>query len=226
MFNGATFMADEAAATTFKSEFSWAQTWIPKIKRYVGPMLLREGTLYEDRREATDLIVLRASGFRIACRVRRPGFAKFKQEVTITAKRESGAACEWDKLIEAGFGDWFFYGHATNVAAQRGDILPRHLIDLSVARDWIKENHGPLLGPNKDAVGKRCWFYAVNVIKLNSDLNGKALLASRTEYPTTAESSDSEDTPPIPPTLTLEQQDWVDSYTKAPCAIHGMEEDA
>jgi len=179
--------------TSFESEFSWSATWIPKIRQLVGPMLLRQGTLDEDRREATDLIVLRAEGLRIACRVRRPGYAgKYPFDVTITAKRESGAACEWDKLIVAGFGDWFFYGHATTDNAKRGDIIPRHLINLPVAREWIATNHGPLRGPNKDAAGKRCWFYAVDVRAMNKALGGKALLASRITDPWVDEYSKSE----------------------------------
>lgn len=173
-------MPEGGEQTSFATEFAWSRTWIPKIRRMVGPFLLREGTLYEDQREATDLIVLRTDGLRVACRVRKPGYAaKYMLDVTITAKRETGAACEWDKLILGGFGDWFFYGHATNVSAKNGDILPRYLIDLPVCRDWIRENHGPLLGPNKDAVGVRCWFYAVNVAVMNTALNGKALIASR-----------------------------------------------
>lgn len=178
--------------TNFKGEFAWSATWIPKIREIIGPLVLREGTLHEDQHEATDLIVLRAEGLRIACRLRRPGYAeKYAYDVTITAKRESGAACEWDKLILGGFGDWFFYGHATQEIAKGGNIIPRHLIDLNVARPWILENHGPLLGPNKDGAGKRCWFYAVDVRVMQAALGKKALLGSRVAEKKTTPSTES-----------------------------------
>jgi len=163
--------------TNFAAEFAWSRTWIPKIRAIVGPLVLREGSLQEDQEEATDLIVLRADGLRVACRVRRPGYAfQYPFDVTITARRESGAPCEWDKLILRGFGDWFFYGHATDNDARSGDILPRYLLDLSVCREWIRRNHGSELGPNKDAHGSKCWFYAVGVGKMNKELGGKALI--------------------------------------------------
>ena len=169
---------------TFSSEFKWSQTWIPRMRQLIGPCLLREATITEDQREATDLIVLKAEGLRIACRVRRPGYAhKWPNDITITCRHETGVACEWDKMIEGGMGDWFFYGHATSPVAIEGDILPRYLIDLGCARQWIRDNHGPERGPNKGFPGERCWFYAIDVIKMNRALNGKAVIAQQRVAP-------------------------------------------
>lgn len=175
-------MPDDGRKTDFQTEFSWSRTWIPRIRQIIGPWLLREGNEFEDQREATDLIVLKLEGARIACRVRRPGYSNFP-DITITCRRETGAPCEYNKLILGGYGDYFFYGHATNDDARAGDILPRYLIDMSVARPWIAKNHGPELGPNKDNLGRRCWFYGVNPFAMNDALAGKALVAHRGKPP-------------------------------------------
>jgi len=167
--------------TSFRGEFEWSRQWIPALRRFIGPHLLREATLEEDRTQATDLIVLATAGLRVACRVRHPGYAgKFGKEFTITCRRETGAACEFDKLILAGWADWFCYAHATTEGVTDGGKLqPAYLVDLRCARSWISRNHGRELGPNKDPVGSRCWFYAISIDALIAACGLDALVAVR-----------------------------------------------
>jgi hypothetical protein len=154
-----------------------SRRWVPILRRIIGPYVLREASFEEDAHEATDLIVLRAGGLRIACRVRSNGYVeRYPTDITITARRESGARCEWNKLIEGGLGDWFFYGHDAGT-----EIFPWWLIDLPVARPWLLENHGRLIGPNLDLPGKRCWFYAFDAKSLWLALGWKAFVAFSTK---------------------------------------------
>ena len=155
--------------TLFKDDFAWQRKWIPRMKTIIGPHLLRESSFEEDTKEATDLIVLRADGVRIACRIRRPGYVNFN-DITITCRRESGSLCEWDKMILDECADWFFYGHTTveNPRDEGADIIPRFLINLAITRTWMKQNHGPERGPNRGYIGQRCWFYAFDIQKLKA----------------------------------------------------------
>jgi hypothetical protein len=130
----------------------------------------------QDQQEATDLIVLVSPGeFRVACRLRTPGYANSSQffyEFTITCRRETGAECEWDKMICDDWGDWFFYGHTTTQKPkdEGARIFPWMLVDLSLSRSWLYDHHGPELGPNKDTEGNRCWFYAYDIRRLKNHI--------------------------------------------------------
>lgn len=159
-----TILKDGESYTDFQREKQWSDQFIPKIRQIIGPHILRPSTLKEDATEATDLIMLRAETLRIACRVRRPGYAiKYGLEITITCRRETGHECEYDKMILGGMADWFFYAHAP-------DLMPRYLIDLEKARPIIVElvNVGTIKeqGPNKDVPGRRCWFFPVPIALL------------------------------------------------------------
>lgn len=145
--------------TNFQQSFRWSNQWVRPICKIVGPYLLRQSTPWEDQKESTDLIVLRADGLRIAARVRQPGYDQYADEITITCRRESGAQCEWHKMVMQDWGDWFFYGHATDLNADFGIIQPWFLIDLSKARPFLRSQRWREWGPNKDSLGKRCWFY-------------------------------------------------------------------
>jgi hypothetical protein len=147
--------------TKFSSSFAWSQAWLPKLREIIGPLILRPSTLAEDTTEATDLIVLKAEGIRIACRLRKPGYADaFGKQVTITCRRETGSKCEWDKMILGDWGDWFFYGHATALTPDDGHIRPWTLIDLQKMRSAVRGKRWIETGPNRDAAGHRCWFFA------------------------------------------------------------------
>lgn len=156
-----------ALNTNFASAFAWSKLWIPQMRKIIGPHLLRESSFEEDTKQATDLIVLKAQGLRIACRLRTPGYAAdYGEEITMTCRRESGAACEWHKMILGDWGDWFFYGHATHQTPSVGDVRPYFLIDLAKARPILRCKKWMESGPNKDDFGKRCWFHAFHVHSL------------------------------------------------------------
>lgn len=152
--------------TNFRSSFDWGQSWIPHITAIVGPRLLRVSTLKEDTTEATDLIVLKADGIRLACRVRgkeRDYSVQYGWDVTMTCRRETGSLCEWHKMILGDWGDWFFYGHASIDQFGHRAIFPWHLIDLRRVRTILRQRPWPELGPNRDLTGFRCWFHAFDV---------------------------------------------------------------
>jgi len=154
--------------TNFLGSFKWAQTWIPKIAPILGRYAFRESTFEEDTKEATDLIVLRAEGLRVACRVRKPGYVeKYAGEITITTRRETGSPCEWDKLDRA---DWLFYAHATkeNITDEGARLWPYTIIDVKKALPKLRELKNRLPEqPNRDALGKRCFFTAFRVAALD-----------------------------------------------------------
>ncbi len=113
----------------FRSDFEWQKQFIPTICGIVGPYLLVPSEFDMDAKAATDLIILNARDLRIACRMRKPGYLKFRDEFTVRAMRQSGAQTELDKILR-GFGDWMFYGHA----GEAGGIAAWSLIDLSAFR--------------------------------------------------------------------------------------------
>jgi hypothetical protein len=97
----------------YQDDRTWSDHFIPEIKRIVGPYLLEPAPIEEDCKRATDLIILAARDKRIACRMRRPGYAeRYPYDFTIRSERDSGAETELSKLVN-GYGDWMFYGHAT-----------------------------------------------------------------------------------------------------------------
>lgn len=99
----------------YDNDASFAGKMTPLVIQIVGPHLLVPASLDLDRREATDLIVLTARDMRIAARVRRYGYYNFRHEFTLRAKRDSGVTTELTKIIN-GWGDWLFYGHASQDA--------------------------------------------------------------------------------------------------------------
>ena len=97
---------------SYQHEREWSDLYIPTIKAIVGQYLLVESPIEVDRRQATDLMVLTARNLKIACRVRRPGYAdRYPYEFTIRSRTASGATTELQKITN-GWGDWMFYGHA------------------------------------------------------------------------------------------------------------------
>jgi hypothetical protein len=99
---------------SYVDDRSWSDKYLPFVKRIIGPLLLEPAALEEDNLRATDLIILKARDLRIACRIRRPGYAeRYPFDFTIRCQRDSGAETEMAKLVN-GFGDWFFYGHAAS----------------------------------------------------------------------------------------------------------------
>ena len=116
----------------YPADRAWSDRFVPAIKQIVGPYLLEPAPLDVDRREATDLIVLRARNMRIAARIRREDIARdYPFEFTIRSHRENGVTTELDKIFN-GFGDWLFYGHARH--NDKTDICLWWLIDLHAFR--------------------------------------------------------------------------------------------
>lgn len=114
----------------YRGDREWSDTMIPQIKRIVGFYLLEPAAFELDAKEATDLMVLTARDMRIAARVRRPGYSdKYPYEITVRARRDSGAETELSKIVN-GWGDWLFYGHA-----DLNEFIHRWwLVDLSAFR--------------------------------------------------------------------------------------------
>lgn len=96
---------------SYATDRRWSDLMLPQIKQLVGPLLLEAAPLEFDQRQSTDLMVLRARDMRIAARVRRPGYEKYRHEFTIRMSRDTGAETELSKIVN-GWGDWLFYGHA------------------------------------------------------------------------------------------------------------------
>jgi len=135
--------------------------WEPWVKAVIAPLLLRPATFEEDTQHGTDLRFLKNGDVRIAQRVRKPGYTEnYGNEVTLTAKHENGMPCEWDKAVVEAKANLFFYGHASGSDPKSGHLTHWYFIDLDKARPVLLSKFWPLQGPNKDAIGRRCWFYA------------------------------------------------------------------
>ncbi len=150
---------------SYRSDREWSDPYLPEIKKLVGPHLLVPAPFEVDAEEATDLIVLRARDMQIACRVRRPGYAdnpKFRRQFPIRCERDSGAKTELAKIID-GFGDWMFYGHATD---REAEINPWFLLDLHVFRAaLIRHRRQPVAFESLDN-GDGTYFKAYDIDSL------------------------------------------------------------
>lgn len=99
---------------SYASDRAWSDRFIPHMRLLIGPHLLEPSSVEIDTKFAADLVVFRARDVTIACRVRRPGYAdRYPFQFTIRSHRASGARTELEKLVD-GWGDWMFYGHASN----------------------------------------------------------------------------------------------------------------
>lgn len=117
--------------TRFDREKAFSEGFIPAIKTIVGPYLLEPATVEMDQQQATDLIVLRANGVRVACRIRRHNyFPRFGNEFTVRSRLMSGTKTEEQKILE-GWADWMFYAFA---APDSKTFLRWFLIDLDAFR--------------------------------------------------------------------------------------------
>ena len=123
----------------FQTDFRYQSGFLPVIKAIVGPLLLEPSSFELDTREATDLLVLLARDMRIACRVRRQGYAeKYPWEFTIRSSRPSGAITEMAKIVD-GWGDWMFYGHdCGNGGISRWMVLNLHAMPSHLIRDGFR----------------------------------------------------------------------------------------
>jgi hypothetical protein len=116
---------------TWQKDKKWSDQFIKQIKRNLGEHLIGEPPVEEDQKHNTDLIVLHMAAKRIACRIRREEYIKYKEEFTIRVQRPSKAETELAKLI-SGWGDYLFYGFG----GEDGGLIEWRLADLNVFRLW------------------------------------------------------------------------------------------
>ena len=117
---------------SYSDDRTWSDRYIPAISQIVGPHLVVPAPLEIDRRQGTDLIVLKARDMTIAARVRRAGYAtRYPYDFTVRCRRDSGAETEMRKVL-LGWADWMFYGFAHDTEP---DALSRwYLLDLDIFR--------------------------------------------------------------------------------------------
>lgn len=151
---------------TVRSDFIWAQKYVPLVSALIGPRLLEPATYEQDVGEATDLVVLRARDMRIAMRIRTPGFAeRYPFDVTFRSQRDTGTKTELAKIID-GWGDWFFYGHAANdKELSRWWLCDLHVFRAALIRNYNNFRQKLQQIPNGDGTH----FVAVDVRELPKD---------------------------------------------------------
>jgi hypothetical protein len=98
----------------YSDDRAYGDRFLPEIKTLITPHLLVPTSELIDQRECADLMVFDGMDKRIAVRIRRPGYAdRYPHQFTIRCQRDSGAETELSKIIN-GWGDWLFYGHASD----------------------------------------------------------------------------------------------------------------
>ncbi len=143
----------------FDGDFDRQRKFIPQIKRLLAEKLVDEAPPEEDRLHNTDLLVLKLSTVRVACRVRTFDYLdKYGHEFTLRARRPSGADTELAKVV-SGWGDYIFYAIAT---PDDCDLAVWMLGDLNVFRRWYVRQlwlgKRPREIPNGDRSSTFCAF--------------------------------------------------------------------
>lgn len=128
----------------FKEDKYYSDLFLEEIKAILGRVFIGTAPFEKDVSENTDLLVLKALGGTFACRIRKNRFSgPFGDQFTLRYKRASGAATEYDKMMQ-GFGDFMFYGFADE---RDEHIANWTVIDLNVVRAkqvWRQEQGYPL----------------------------------------------------------------------------------
>lgn len=144
------------AAPNYKEQRRWSDHFIPQIKRIVGPQLMSVTPDEIDCSQATDLYIFTARDMRIAARVRRNEYLKWKYQFTIRSKLDSGVPTELSKIVN-GWGDWMFYAFSDEAEKQ---FALWWLIDLHALRAALIRDRGSLKygdKPNGDGTHFK-WF--------------------------------------------------------------------
>lgn len=121
----------------WEEDHAWSALFDRQVKMAIGPHVIGNATVEDDRDRATDL-VLATEKVRIACRIRRwskQSCDKYGEQFTIRSHRNSGAKTELAKILE-GWGDMFFYGWGCPQSVRLRDWF---LIDLGVFRRWHED---------------------------------------------------------------------------------------
>lgn len=165
---------------SYSSDRVWSDQYLYLIKTIVGPYLLTEASAEEDNHRATDLIMLAADKIRIACRIRRQGYAdRYPDDITIRSHRDSGAKTEFTKIFDDGYANWMFYGHVC--PHNRESLVRWMLVDLDGLR-WVKQNHPDQwhLTLHQQANKDGTYFSVINVRRL-ADLTGMDLIIAEAD---------------------------------------------
>lgn len=161
---------------SYEKDRQWSDRFIPMLKLLIGQHLLATSSFEQDAYEASDLVVFNVLNRKIACRVRRYGYAdRYQHQFTIRSQRDTGSKTELEKIMD-GFGDWLFYGHAT---VTESGIVPWWVIDLNVFRNVMgsfKLAKFVQSGKGDNGDGTHFTWYDVRTFPANC----KILVASRT----------------------------------------------
>lgn len=123
--------------SVYQADAAFSRRFAPQIKRILGEHLIIEAPPEEDAHHNTDLMVLRLDAVRIACRVRRHRYLRlFGDEITIRCDRPSGTKTEFEKIVRDGWGDFLFYGFASQCET---GICRWVLGDLQVFRAYVQQ---------------------------------------------------------------------------------------
>jgi hypothetical protein len=119
---------------SWEKDHRWAAIFDRQIKMAIGPYVIGNATVEDDRERATDLVLV-TDRVRIACRIRRWSkdyFDRYGGQFTVRSGRGSGAKTELAKIKE-GWGDLFFYGWGD---PQTKRLQSWWLLDLGIFRAW------------------------------------------------------------------------------------------
>lgn len=132
----------------YNTDRRWSNRFIPELKHIVADLVIATAPDVEDMLRNTDLIVLKAEGQRIACRVRRHRYlTRFPFEITIRSERASGAETELAKIMK-GFGDYMLYAFASQ---DETHLCAWRIIDLAKLRLWFRRRKVEINGlPGKE----------------------------------------------------------------------------
>jgi len=122
----------------WQADKHWADRYYLHAVRVLAPHLIKPAPPDKDMHEATDLIILSATPFPVAWRVRRMSSIRNKRyldEFTVRASRPSGAATELAKLRE-GYARYFLYGWAEDCF---DEMSAWTLLDLDIFRQVLDE---------------------------------------------------------------------------------------
>lgn len=162
-----------AGSSKFDTDFDWQRALLPEVKRHCAIHLISEAPPEEDLKHNTDLIVLKMDTVRISVRLRRHHYLhqrNYCNEFTVRASRpRSGAETELGKVV-SGWGDYNFYGFATEDGS---GIAAWMLGDLKVFRRWFTQqlikNGGAIPGASKPNLDGSSEFYAFTIDDLPAD---------------------------------------------------------
>lgn len=158
---------------SYKEDRLWSDAHMPFVKKIIGPFLLQESTLEEDRRFAKDLgmPVLRGRDVSIGVRIRRETFhEKYADEFTVRSWRpKTGRKTELHKIVTEGWGHFLFYGFAKSER-----IYPWKVIDLvklraSLARPpyWPGFVEGRIAGEKLNPDGTKFVWFKHDLLPIN-----------------------------------------------------------